>query len=137
MVEGDDTFSLVAALIALGLGLALWIYTKIKRHRAHIWPTVEGKVVSSEVKYEMTGMDPNTHIETKAWVVRMNYSYTLEGTTYSGRVRHNFSSRDRADDWISDFPEGRALIIRYNPKKHSDSELFEREQPEKALRQAS
>jgi hypothetical protein len=84
----------------------------------------------------MTGMDPNTHIETKAWVVRMNYSYTLEGTTYSGRVRHNFNSSDRADDWMSDFPEGRALIIRYNPKKASDSEVFEKEQPEMTFKQA-
>lgn len=126
----------ILAIIFLTLVAVAWIYSKIRRHQAHSWPTADGKVESCEMKFESTGYDPETHISTKKWVVRMKYSYIVEGTAHSGQARRSFNGQEDAEEWAVDFKPGQALIIRYSPKKHSSSELFEKEQPGKALKQA-
>lgn len=127
----------ILAIIFLAIVAVAWIYSKVRRHQALSWPTADGRVESCEAKFESTGYDPETHITTKKWVVRMKYSYAVEGTTYSGNFRRNFNQQEDAEEWMVDFKAGQPLIIRYSPKNHSSSELFEKEQPEKALRQAS
>lgn len=126
----------ILAIIFLALLAALWIYGKVRRHKAHSWPTAEGRVESCESKYETTGFDPNTHITTRKWVVRMKYSYLVEGKTYSGSYLRQFNRQEKAEEWMSDFNVAQALIIRYHPKTHSSSELFEKEQPGRELKTA-
>lgn len=130
-----DTGTIVAVIFLVLVG-ALWIYSKVRRHQARSWPTANGKVESCETKYETTGYDPETHISTKKWVVRMNYSYTVEGTTHSGQARRSFNGQEDAEEWEVDFKPGQALIIRYSAKKHSSSELFEEDQAGKGLKAA-
>src|SRR5579859_1000612 len=118
-----DTGTMLA-IIFLALVATGWIYSKIRRHQAHSWPSADGKVESCEAKWESTGYDPNTHITSHKWVVRMKYSYAVEGKTYSGNYRRNFNQEEDAQEWMVDFKTGQALIIRYHPKTHSSSELF-------------
>jgi hypothetical protein len=130
-----DTGGILAAIF-LALVAVVWIYGKVRRHKAHSWPTAEGKVESCQAKYEATGFDSNTHITTKKWVVRMKYSYQVEGTTHSGNYLRQFNRQEKAEEWMVDFKVGQPLIIRYQPKNHLSSELFEKEQPAKELRPA-
>lgn len=126
----------ILAIIVLVLFAIAWIYNKVRRHQAHSWPTAEGKAESCEAKYEATYYDVNTHVTTKKWVVRMKYSYAVEGTIYSGNYRRDFNEEEDAQQWMVDYKAGQALMIRYHPKHHASAELFEKEQPWQALKAA-
>lgn len=43
-------------------------------------------------------------------------------------LRRSFTRKGSADKWIGDYPNGHALIVRYDPNKARDSVIFEREQ---------
>jgi Protein of unknown function (DUF3592) len=135
----SNTVVLIVFGLAVVFALASWIHGRIRRHHALAWPKIEGKVVSREVKLQKRPMLVNgVNTTEEYWEARVTYTYSVQGTDYTGKVSKSFKDGVEADDWASDYKEGRTLAVRQNPAKPSDSELIEKEQEWMvALEQAS
>ena len=79
---------------------------------------------STATRLEQRGNDQSVH------VAEVQYSYAVQGATHSGALRRTFLLIGRADKWLSHYPNGRPLLVRYDPDKIGDSVLFEDEQPQ-------
>jgi hypothetical protein len=118
----QDSFLLVLSLIVLGIFLVGWLLQRSKRRRARSWPMVEGKVDSAKVRVEQRGENQS------ALIGEVGYSYSLNGKTSAGFLHRTFFIASHADRWISAYPVGRAVTIRYNPKNEKKSVMDERDQ---------
>lgn len=118
---------LVISVVTLATVILLWMRQRAKLKRARTWPTVAGRVYSTEVRLETTGSGPNG-VRQSAYFAIVTYSYSAQNESYSGLLRHRFMSEKRAEGWAKDYPADRSLLIHYNPDKPAESMLFEDEQ---------
>jgi hypothetical protein len=63
-----------------------------------------------------------------AFAAEVDYSYAVEGATFSGRLRRDFMRKNSADKWVGNYKNGLPLTVRYNPKNSKDSVLLESDQ---------
>jgi hypothetical protein len=116
-----DNFFLLLSLLVLGVFFAAWLLRRAKRRRARTWPSEQGQVLSANVVLKSGGGQPGS----AAYYAQLEYSYTVQGQTYIGRLRRRFILKGRADKWIESFAGNGVLTVRYNPQKARDSILLE------------
>ena len=121
-MKAQDSLWLIFSIIVLLVFAAVWIFKRLKLRRARTWPKREGRVKETQVRLEGSGT-------TQArYVAEVSYSYSVQGTGYSGRLRRRFLLHGSAHKWADTYATGRPLIVRYNPKNAKDSVLLENEQ---------
>jgi Protein of unknown function (DUF3592) len=118
----QDYFWLALSIAVLAGAAVLWVLKRRKLQRARTWPKAAGQVDSAVLRLEQTGTTSSR------WAAVVQYSYSVQGVTYSGRLRHTSLLKKSVEKWIGNYKTGIPLTIRYNPGKPKDSVLFENEQ---------
>ena len=119
----SGTFWLAISIGFLAVAAALWWRRRLRLSRARHWPTQAAIVDSTGTRLEQRGDNQSVH------VAEVQYSYAVQGATHSGTLRRTFILIGRAEKWLGQYPNGRPLLVRYDPDKTGDSVLFEDEQP--------
>ena len=110
--------AILIILLFLGAGAATWYGTNgVSRGEVTKgWPSAEGKIISSRVEGE------------RAFHVIVEYAYTVEGVAYRDTVAIESPSfggknkrKDVAETTRDQYAPWRKLMVRYNPKDHSES----------------
>ena len=118
---------LVPAILAL---VGAWmifssIRTRRDAERAATWPTAPGTVTSAEMQIHRSH-NSRTHTTTTTYEPRVEYTYTVMGTPYSGkRVCFGLRSfaHDKAQAILDRYPAGQAVPVYYNTENPADSVL--------------
>lgn len=118
----QDAIWSALSILFLGIILGMWVMKRLKIRRSHTWPSEPGRVEATDLRLESRGGSQSI------FVASVKYSYSFEGSTYFGWLQRNYMLRGSAEKWLANFPEGRSLYVRRNPKVASDSVLNEREQ---------
>ena len=112
----------ILLIVVLAGFVVYWIRMKIRLRHARAWPAVPGLVDSTVLRLENRGNNQSI------WAAEVLYSYSLQGTACSGRLRRTFLLKSKADQWIGPYKDGLPLSLRYNPERLGDSVLFDDEQ---------
>ena len=112
-------------LIAIGLFLVVITPISIKAgKRSTTWPTVPGKVISSEVERETrTDSDDNVSVN---YYPRIRYEYKVEGKTYQStkyKLLDASTTKKKAEEFTALFLPGNAVTVHYNPSKPENAVL--------------
>jgi hypothetical protein len=107
-----------AALLLVGWIAPMWRW--LKRRRASGWPAVDGRIESVAVT------KPRFSFTTKRgyYVAEFAYSYSVDGTPYSGRYKREFPTEREAEEFVRDL-QGKPVSIHYNPASPSGSVVLE------------
>jgi len=107
--------------VCLVLGLIYYLLVSIpKAIKAKYFPTVLGKITSSEVGTPMAGAGRESGDRIQTYTLDISYKYVVNGKTYSSKKRrwHEVqSSFHRYHDTIArKYPLGKSVTVFYNPK---------------------
>ncbi|MFH7242679.1 MAG: DUF3592 domain-containing protein [Spirulina sp.] len=140
----DERIQALNTLFWFGLGLGalgglfsvFGIYFLFTANESWSWPSVEGSVVNSEVRRDISlrhstaGTTRKTHTK---YYVSVNYTYDVEGTSYlssryslgqGDRVSRTYKDRSDAEaEAESRFPEGTTVTVHYDPKQPTEAVL--------------
>ncbi len=108
----------VLLFLAIGTAIfaAAWFGQWLIKHRAESWYEVPGRIESGEV----SGIrDPRGSLFT----ARLSYSYSVNNEWFAGQVKRSFSDEQKAWDFV-DRLRGKALSVRYNPRKPEKSVIW-------------
>ena len=113
-------FYLWAAFALAGLAKPAWSW--FRRQRAGGWPVAEGRIESVEVS------KPSFSFTTKRgyYVAVLGYSYSVAGTSHSGRYRREFPTEHEAEGFVRDL-KGKPVAVHCNSTRASSSALLETE----------
>jgi len=106
---------------AIGIAVTTWGWNVLGNAKASTsWPSVEGKVVSSEVERERTSRRSGGRRRTSTtYEAAIHYRYTVNGTEYSSdRVsfgEYSSSNRAHAQGIVSRYPAGKTVQVYYDP----------------------
>lgn len=109
------------AFVCLVLGMIYYLLVSIpKAVRAKYFPTVLGKITSSEVGTPIVGVGRESGDRIQTFTLNITYKYVVNGKTYSSKKRrwHEVqSSFHRYHDSIARrYPLGKSVTVFYNPK---------------------
>lgn len=124
---GTWTAYICGGLIALffgGLGLFLIIHaqhSKRKALKSQSWPVAKGIITQTDIRAQ-------EHDETIRYVPIVRYTYEVEGMVYEGkRITFGsdveFGSRQKAADYLAEYPVDTEVNVYYNPEKPSEAVL--------------
>ena len=112
-------------LAAIVAGYAKPVWRWLQRNRATGWPITPGRI-------ELVDVDEKKWFPSSAsfrghsakHIVKLGYSYSIAGTTYSGTYKRDFEVEEEAWEFVRDL-KGGVVAVHYNPKKPSISVLSE------------
>ena len=117
----------IIALLLIAVGVAISVYLwqqSAKAQQASAWPSVAGKIVSSEVDWrQMRGGDSSDRKEYRA-IVR--YEYQVADRVYrADRLRFPNpgygGSEEQARDIVQRYPAGQAVQVFYKPQNPEEA----------------
>jgi hypothetical protein len=109
------------AFLLVGAVKPMW--RKIKSRLVNSWPSVTGKIERVDVN-EPKGFLGLKTSSTPRYFAEIEYSYGVDGNTYTGTNRREFGDQDEAWDFLRDL-KGKAVVVHYNPGKPGASSLSE------------
>jgi len=111
-------FCVWAAFALTGLAKPAWNW--FRRQRAGGWPVAEARIESVEVS------KPSFSFTTKRgyYVAELGYSYSVAGTSHSGRYRREFPTEHEAEEFVRDL-KGKPVAVHCNLTSPSSSALLE------------
>ena len=117
-----SSLGIFAIFIAIGGGLTIWGWSILQSARASsTWPTVTGRVVSSEVTHSTDSDGADSY---QPMVV---YRYTVKQVSYDNNTikfgENSYSSRRQAEQIAADYPAGKAVTVYHHPEQHDQSVL--------------
>jgi hypothetical protein len=86
------------------------------RIRSLKWPEIEGWIDASKVDRGFTG---------GSIVAEIHYFYSIDGETFDSYFKEPYLIKDRARDYVLDFPPESKTKVRVNPSNPSKSFLIE------------
>jgi hypothetical protein len=92
----------------------LWL----RRKQAEEWPIADGRIDNVNVtkpRFSVT-------VRQGHYLADIAYSYSVEGTSYSAHFRNELPTEREAVEFARDL-DGKPILVRYNPDKHSSSTL--------------
>lgn len=100
-------FYVWAAFALAGLAKPAWNW--FRRQRAGGWPIAEGHIESVEVN------KPTSSFTTKRgyYVAELGYSYSVAGTSHSGRYKREFPTEHEAEEFVRDL-KGKPVAVHCN-----------------------
>lgn len=112
------------ALVLGGLGVYLIIHSqrsKTKAAQSQSWPLVKG--VISE-----TSISTQEHNEVLRYVPNVRYTYEVDGKLYQGKQITfgsgvEFGSRQKAAEYLAQYPVDAEVSVYYNPEKPAEAVL--------------
>lgn len=126
-MELPFTIQTMPYLVISLLGLFVIVSALRRRRQAGVsesWPGVQGKVLEAKVeKVDRTNFDGP---DTTDFVPHVRYAYTVMGKEYtSDRISFGVvtSNRTPAEQIVSRYPAGTAVMVYYSPKDPSQSVL--------------
>ncbi len=131
ILSGPNVTSLCGGLCALlpgALGILLIIIyfrNKQKTKESRNWLIATGKVIRSEISMVMNDEDSSK----VSFIPRLEYEYKVGDTLYKSKrisfgSAHDFSSRQKAEEFIGQFPVDSQVTIYYDPNKPKDAVLI-------------
>ena len=120
IIDKTPPFMLLV-FVCLVLGMIYYLLVSIpKAIRAKYFPTVLGKITSSEVGTPMAGSGHESGDRIQTFTLDITYKYVVNGKTYSSKKRrwHEVqSSFHRYHDSIArKYPLGKSVTVFYSPK---------------------
>jgi hypothetical protein len=111
-------FYVWAAFALTGLAKPAWSW--FRRQRAGGWPVADGHIESVEVS------KPSFSFTTKHgdYVAELGYSYSIAGTSHSGRYKREFPTEYEAEEFVRDL-KGKPVAVHCNSTSPSNSALLE------------
>jgi hypothetical protein len=111
-------FYVWAAFALAGLAKPAWNW--FRRQRAGGWPIAEGRIESVKVN------KPTFSFTTKRgyYVAELGYSYSVAGTSHSGRYKREFPTEHEAEEFVRDL-KGKPVAVHCNSTSPSSSALLE------------
>ncbi len=121
---------LATGFLAVGICICIWgIDTIIKAKKSKNWPNTKGVIISSSVTSKAKNTPPLdfTPKKANAYEAKLLYEYTVKGKTYQSRrlCFGDFGMRtsSRAKKIVSKYPEGKEILIYYDPDNHKSAVL--------------
>lgn len=120
-----------AGLFALALGglgivlIVLYLRNKKKAKESESWPFTEGEVVANDVRIDEIDDEDFTRVR---YIPQVRFEYQVDGQSYTGkRISYgsdpSFNSRQKALDFLNQFPVGNPVRVFYNPEKPQEAVL--------------
>jgi len=116
-------------ILFLGIG-AFLIYKSIqdrkKADASQSWPSAGGQIIEARVDRSMhTDSDGDTSY---SYTPKVEYSYTVAGSSYQGKkisfgLAQGYNSAHKAQEIISRYPQGKQVMVCYDPSNPSDAVL--------------
>ncbi len=130
-LNGSNVVSLCGGLCALLPGvlgiLLLFLYFRNKRKtkESRDWAATSGNIIRSEVNKIVDDEDSSK----VSFLPKLEYEYYVDDATYrSKRISfgsaHDFASRQKAEEFIRQFPMGSQITVYYDPNKPKDAILI-------------
>ena len=112
----------MAVFLAIGGGLTFWGWNILQSARASsTWPTVTGRVVSSEVTTSSDSDGDDT------FQPRVVYQYTVQDVSYDNTTikfgENSYDSRRQAEQIAARYPAGEPVTVYHHPEQHDQSVL--------------
>ena len=114
---------------ALGIWLCVWGFNKLSTAlQSTSWPTVNGKVISSEVKVELSGgSGTRGGSSSNRYFAEISYSYTINNNIFTSNnfSYGRFGSKNKKDARriAKQYQRGKTVKVYYNPKQPEQAVL--------------
>jgi hypothetical protein len=121
---------LVSILMIIGGIGALWLGCNELKHgkATKEWPIVEGEIISSKVVEEVH-RSPGSIDKSITYTPKVQFKYSVEGVNYvsnnifAGRGEYKSPRRSSAQNIVKKYPEGKKVLVYYNPDNPSEAVL--------------
>jgi PDZ domain-containing secreted protein len=112
------------ALVVGGLGLFLVIHAQRNKHKAQqsqTWPVAKGTITQTDISVQ-------EYDEKVRYVPVVRYTYQVNEQVHEGRritfgSDMEFPSRQKATEYLAEYPVGAEVSVYYNPEKPSEAVL--------------
>jgi hypothetical protein len=104
LLAGIDRYPVIAIILIASSLVILGIWERIVRARAVNWPMAPGVVNSASI----------TELRSY-WLLKLNYSFSVYGRSYTGRYSRRFSYEDEALKWARAL-EGDSIFVHYSQR---------------------
>jgi hypothetical protein len=115
-------------VLVFGVVMYVGIQQALEMGDSREWPTTEGVITESRiVSSHETSTEKGWHGSRYEYEVRVQYSYSVDGVSYSGnrlRIRSTkYSLEGNAQRELAEYPVGQRVRVYYNPKEPERSLL--------------
>jgi len=118
-----------ARIFVLAFGLATLLCFAMSggffwfQYRVKSWPTVDGRVMSTEITESWSSTDDGDSI--LMFNAHVNYTYFVDGQEFSNDdiwpMGYSSSDKDEVEDSIKEYSTGQIVAVRYNTSSPDDS----------------
>jgi len=114
------------ALGALGAVLIiLYFRNKQKAKASQTWPSVKGRIVSTNIRLEEIGDEDTSRME---YIPEVHFEYEVDEMTFKGKrfsfgSEPSFGSAEKARKFLQPYPDGQEVDLFYNPEDPGEAVL--------------
>ena len=117
-------FALILGAIGVVL-IVLYFRNKSKSAASQSWPSVVGRVTSTDIAMQSNDDEDNLSY---SFLPKINFEYQVGGQVYQAHrfsfgSEPSFSSRGKAEGFLSPYPLNAQVKVFYNPEKPSEAVL--------------
>jgi hypothetical protein len=114
----------IGFVILGGILLVAGLYQQTKMTVSRSWPSVQGTVVSAEVRSTPVSKAAPDSV---AYMPVFRYEFDVNGTRFTGNRqsfgRMAYATAEEAEGHLGGFPQGKRVEVFYNPAKPADCVL--------------
>jgi len=104
-------------------GFAKPVWSWFQRMRAAEWPATQGRIDFVYVKSKRSSIiSSRPRGSTKLFAGELDYSYSVEGQSYSGHYEREFGFEAEAQEFVREL-QGKSVSVSYNPRNAAKSTL--------------
>jgi len=112
----------MGVFLLIGMGLSYWGWNILQDARASAsWPTIDGKVVKSEVTHSIDSDGGDSYSPEITYVYIVNNEQLANKTIKFGE--NSYSSRKKAEGIAASYPVGKNVTVYYDPQQPDKSVL--------------
>ncbi len=130
-LSGSVIISICGGAFAVLLGaigallVVLYLRNKKKTKESQNWSTTTGRITLSEVRMVT---NEGEDISSISFIPKLEYEYEVNGQVFQGKrisfgSIHSFSSRQKAENFLNQFPLSSNIPVYYDPNKPKDAVL--------------
>jgi hypothetical protein len=120
----ETIVKLVILVVFVVVAVLMWRGWQDKKASPQ-WPEVDGVITRSEIRHEFD--DPMGELSHNAWLLDLQYEYSVQGTPYKGtRMRslpERFYSAESAQAALKPYPVGQRVRVHHDPAQPGSSVL--------------
>ncbi len=117
-------FSLMLGAIGVVL-IVLYIRNKQKGEASKSWPSTQGRIISTNIRVDESDDEDLPRV---TYIPEVHFEYQFGDTVYQGKrisfgSEPSFGSREKALNFLRQYPVGRVVAVFYNPEKPTEAVL--------------